>query len=100
MKTKLTSEQIEQLDNLISETILPALQEDVCLPDMSDMEEDQEDFDNVYEDRSNVLYVEALNYIKNNLSWIKWNLKIFLKTGLDFGTSLMVILPIWPLRSN
>ena len=70
MKTKLTSEQIEQLDNLISETILPALQEDVCLPDMSDMfmEEDQEDFDNVYEDRTNVLYVEALNYIKNNLS--------------------------------
>ena len=67
MKTKLTPEQIEQLDNLISETILPALQEDICLPNMEDMEEDQPGFDDTFEDRSNVLYVEALNYLKNNL---------------------------------
>ena len=67
MKTKLTPEQIEQLDQLISETILPALQEDICLPNMEDMDEEHPCFDDNYEDRSNVLFVEALNYLKNNL---------------------------------
>jgi hypothetical protein len=65
--TKLSQEQIEKLDDLIAYTIIPALQEDVCLPDMEDMEEDHPCFDDTFEDRSNVLFVEALNYIKNNL---------------------------------
>jgi hypothetical protein len=65
--TKLSQEQIEQLDQLISETILPALQEDICLPNMEDMDEEHPCFDDTFEDRSNVLFVEALNYIKNNL---------------------------------
>jgi len=65
--TKLSQEQIEQLDQLISETILPALQEDVCIPDMGDMDEEHPAFDDTFEDRSNVLFVEALNYLKNNL---------------------------------
>ena len=66
MKTKLTHEQLEQLDNLIAETILPALYEDgICEPDMEDVEDNEND--DVYEDRKNVLYVEALNYLKNNL---------------------------------
>jgi len=66
MKTKLSTEQLEQLDNLIEHTILPALYEDgICEPDMEDVE-DNENGD-VYEDRKNVLYVEALNYLKNNL---------------------------------
>jgi len=68
MKTKLSTEQLEQLDNLISQTILPALCEDVCVdPDMSDMVEDHPCFNDTYEDRMNDLYVEALNYLKNNL---------------------------------
>ena len=66
-KTKLTPQQIELLDNLIAMTIEPALQEDVCIPDMSDMKEDHPDYDQVWEDRVNVLYVEALTYLKNNL---------------------------------
>ena len=68
MNTKLTQNQIDQLDNLISQTIIPALYEDVCVdPDMSDMVEDHPCFDDTYQDRLNVLYVEALTYIKNNL---------------------------------
>ena len=68
MNIKLTQDQIKQLDNLISQTILPALYEDVCVdPDMSDMVEDHPSYDDTYEDRLNVLYVEALTYLKNNL---------------------------------
>ena len=67
MKTKLTQAQMELLDNLIIQTIEPALQEDVCIPDMGDMKEEHPDYDQVWEDRVNVLYVEALNYLKNNL---------------------------------
>jgi len=66
MKTKLSTEQLKQLDDLIAETILPALYEDgICEPDMSDVEDNEND--DVYEDRKNVLYTEALNYLKNNL---------------------------------
>jgi hypothetical protein len=67
-KPKLTQDQIEQLDNLISETILHALQEDgICEPDMSDMDEEDDCYDDCYEDRMNVLYVEAIKYLKNNI---------------------------------
>jgi hypothetical protein len=65
---KLAQDQIEQLDNLISETILHALQEDgICAPDMSDMDEEDEGFEDCYEDRMNALYVEAIKYLKNNI---------------------------------
>lgn len=67
MKTKLTQAQMELIDNLIIQTIEPALQEDVCIPDMDDIKEDDSSYDDVHEDRINVLYVEALNYLKNNL---------------------------------
>ena len=67
MKTKLNQTQIDQLDRLLDFTILPALQEDICNPDMSDMNEEDENYDHVSDDRTQVLYVEALNYLKNNL---------------------------------
>jgi hypothetical protein len=67
MKTKLTQDQLERLDNLITQTILPALQEDVCIPDMSDYSKNNSDWDDVCGDRMEVLYGEALNYLKNNL---------------------------------
>jgi hypothetical protein len=68
MKTiQLTPEQIEQLDNLITETILPALFEDICIADMTDVSKNDLDWDSICEDRMNILYVEALNYLKNNL---------------------------------
>jgi hypothetical protein len=68
MKTiQLTPEQIEQLDNLITETILPALFDDICIADMTDVSKNDSDWDSICEDRMNILYVEALNYLKNNL---------------------------------
>ncbi len=67
MKTTLNQTQIDQLNHLLEFTILPALQEDVCIPDMSDMKEEDENYDHVSDDRTQVLYVEALNYLKNNL---------------------------------
>ena len=67
--TKLTDTQKQQIDDLIEHTILPALVEDgICEPDMSDAKKlDSEEYDNLYQDRLQVLYVEALNYLKNNL---------------------------------
>jgi len=66
MKTKLTDEQKQQIDDLITQTILPAVIEDgICEPDMEGVEDNEND--DIYEDRKNVLYVEALNYLKNNL---------------------------------
>lgn len=65
--TKLSKDQISLLDNLIEFTILPALQEDICIPDMSDLKEEDENYDHVFDDRTQVLYVEALNYLKNHL---------------------------------
>ena len=70
MNIKLSPEQIKQLDNLIADTILPALYEEdgICEPDMGDVEEiDEEEtrYDDVYEYRKNVLYAQALQYLKN-----------------------------------
>ena len=66
--TKLTDAQKQQINDLISETILPALYEDgICEPDMSDTKEDHPTYDDVHQDRMNVLIIEALNYLKNNL---------------------------------
>ena len=67
MKTpQLSDKQIEQLDNLIEFTILQALYEDgICDPDMSDVKD--EDYDDVYQNRKEALYNQALTYLKNNL---------------------------------
>ena len=68
MKTKLTDAQKQQLDDLIEHTILPALYEDgICEPDMDDVPKSFSNWEDFYEDRKNVLYAEALNYLKNNL---------------------------------
>ena len=67
MKIKLSDTQKDQLDNLV-DGLLHAITEDgVCEPDMSDIKEDDSSYDNVYEDRMNLLYVEALQYLKSNL---------------------------------
>ena len=68
MKTKLSTEQLKQLDGLIEHTILPALLEDgICEANMSDVPKSNSNWDDICEDRMNVLYDEALNYLKNNL---------------------------------
>ena len=67
MKTKLTLDQEEQINNLILETILPALQEDVCIPDMSDIKEDSDVYDEVWCERIEILMNQAVAYLKNNL---------------------------------
>lgn len=59
MKTKLTLEQIAQLEDLIANTILPALQEDICIPESDD--------DDVAMDQMMDLMNEAREYIKNNI---------------------------------
>ena len=64
---KLTDAQKQQIDDLITQTILPALCEDICIADMSDVSKNNSDWDDICEDRWKVLYVEALNYLKNNL---------------------------------
>ena len=63
----LSQDQLKRLDDLIEQTILPALQEDVCIPNMDDVPKSNSNWDYVYEDRTAVLYVEALTYLKNNL---------------------------------
>ena len=58
-KTKLTPEQIEQLNDLIANTILPALQEDICIPENED---EDVDIDQMLD-----LMDEAIKYLKNNI---------------------------------
>ena len=67
MKTKLSIEQLNQLDQLIERTILPALYEDVCLANMDDVPKSDSSWDEICEERMNILYGEAITYIKNNL---------------------------------
>jgi len=65
---KLTDEQLEQLQNLIEETILPALSEDgICEPNMSDVEEGHPSYDIVWCDRHEALVDAAIKYLKNNM---------------------------------
>ena len=65
---QLSDEQIEQLTNLIDETILGALCDDgICEPDMSDLNEEDPNYDNVWEERANALHAQAIKFIKNNL---------------------------------
>ena len=65
--TKLNDAQKQRIDDLITQTILPALCEDICIADMSDVSKNNSNWDDICEDRMNVLYVEALNYLKNSL---------------------------------
>ncbi len=65
MRTKLSQEQIGLLDKLIEDTIIPALQEKICIPDMKDVSE--EGYPYVFDDRSHTLYREALTYLRNNI---------------------------------
>lgn len=67
MKTKLTDKQKDQLDDLVDSLMHAITENGVCEPDMSDVQADHPDYDNVYEDRMNLLYVEALNYLKNSI---------------------------------
>lgn len=67
MKAKLSQEQINQLDDLIAQTILPALQEDICIPNINFIDKTSDVYDEIYNEHSSMLFVEAVNYIKNNL---------------------------------
>jgi len=65
---KLTEDQLEQLQSLIEETILPALSEDgICEPNMEDVEEDHPAYDSVWCDRHEALVDAAIKYLKNNM---------------------------------
>ena len=63
----LSQDQLKRLDDLIEQTILPALQEDVCIANMDDVPKSDPNWEEICEDRTAVLYVEALTYLKNNL---------------------------------
>jgi hypothetical protein len=65
MKTRLSEDQIDKLESLIESVIIPALQEDICIPDMKDVSE--EAYPYVFDDRACTLYREAVNYIRTNL---------------------------------
>lgn len=68
MKTKLTLDQEARLNDLITQTILPALEEDICIPDMSDIEgEFPTIYDETYDERVDILVNQALAYLRNNL---------------------------------
>jgi hypothetical protein len=58
-KPKLTQEQKDLIQDLIDETLLPALQEDVIDPCLSEEEED--------EDLAEELLEQALEYLKSKL---------------------------------
>lgn len=68
MNTRLTLDQEARLNDLISETLLPALQEDICIPDMSDIKDDSDIYDEVYCERAELLMNQAVAYLKNNLN--------------------------------
>lgn len=68
MKIKLSDKQIEQLDDLIDGLVHDITTEGgVIEPDMSDIQADHPDYNNICEDRMNLLYLEALDYLKNNI---------------------------------
>ena len=66
--TKLNDTQKDQIDNLIQNTILPALTEDILIVNvMDDVPKSDSNWEEICEERMNNLYVEALKYLKNNL---------------------------------
>jgi len=67
MKIKLSDKQIEQLDDLIDGLVHAITENGVIEPNMSDIQADHPDYNNICEDRMNLLYLEALDYLKNNI---------------------------------
>ena len=67
MKTRLSNKQIEQLDDLIDGLVHAITEDGVIEPDMSDIQADHPDYNNICEDRMNLLYIEALAYLKNSI---------------------------------
>lgn len=65
-KTQLTDKQIQEINRLIEHNILEVLC-DICEPDMSDIKEENVVREEIQRDRANVLYSQAIRYIKNNL---------------------------------
>lgn len=66
MKTRLTQAQLDKIDDLLH-TIEETLQDEICVPDMDDVDKSNPVWDEIYMDRANVMYMEAYNYLKNNL---------------------------------
>ena len=62
--------QIHLLNILLNKTIYPALKE-ICKPDMSDFEDEKDDFnsgyDEMWEHREALLLSRSIEYLKNNL---------------------------------
>ena len=66
MKTRLTQAQLDKIDDL-HHTIEETLQDEICVPDMDDVDKSNPVWDEIYMERANVMYMEANNYLKNNL---------------------------------
>jgi len=66
MKTTLTQTQFDKIDVLLN-TIEETLQDDICVPDMDDVNKNNPDWEEIYIERANILYMEAYNYLKNNI---------------------------------
>ena len=64
---KLTREYTEQLDEFVDSTIIPFIEEDVSIPDMRDVNEDDDDYDNIWEERKKLLLDKVYEYLKNKL---------------------------------
>lgn len=67
MTIKLSDNQKDQLDNLIDGLMCALTEDGVCEPNMSDINAEDPAYDHVFEDRMNLLYVEALQYLKNSI---------------------------------
>jgi len=67
--TQLNEDHKEQLDNLVDETIMSGIMEDLVV-DMDDKDEDDEDFEEEYERREMQLNKEAVEYVIKRLQSI------------------------------
>ena len=76
--TQLNDEHKQDLDNLVDETIMSGIMEDLVI-NIDDKNEDDEDFEEEYERREMQLNKEALQYVIDRLQsilveWSNWNL--------------------------
>ncbi len=70
--TQLNDEHKQDLDNLVDETIMSGIMEDLVV-DMDDKDEDDEDFEEEYERREMQLNKEAVEYVIKRLqSILNW----------------------------
>jgi hypothetical protein len=67
--TQLNDEHKQDLDNLVDETIMSGIMEDLVV-DMDDKDEDDEDFEEEYERREMQLNKEAVEYVIKRLQSI------------------------------